>query len=295
MEKSGTPQGQDQTTKKTDQPQDSGALRNRLPSIGQNPPPPDGSDGATRHANPAPWWKRLNWTLVIESAVFIVAVYVACIYSRQLDQMVESNKINHESLEAVQRAFVIFHHINLDTNRVNLRETERQWVFTVIVENSGTTPAISKIQYFSAGNEFKDQLSEEQFVGAEKNLPIGETGPKAQKGIGPIIKTDIFILGTYPLASIGTKEFMDFIRSKRIFLWGWVGYRDVFPGTRPHVTEFCEEVIGIGAGIPGMATPPAKIDPAKLQPRVNFQECEQHNCTDDHCKDYQTIAALVPK
>lgn len=29
----------------------------------------------------------------------------------------------------------------------------------------------------------------------------------------------------------------------RIFIWGWVEYDDIFPGTQPHRTEFCNEII----------------------------------------------------
>jgi len=122
MEKSGTPQGQDQTAKKTDKPQDGGALGNRLPPEGQKPPPPPEHNNPDDHSGQAPWWKRLEvWKFIGEMVLVVIGIYLACVYSGQLTQMIESNKINRESLTSVQRAFVTFQQINLDTIPLNLR------------------------------------------------------------------------------------------------------------------------------------------------------------------------------
>lgn len=101
-----------------------------------------------------------------------------------------------------------------------------------------------------ASNKLQAEPTEPEFIGSDKNYPIGEIGPKSQVGMGPVIEDSAFIMGKYPftVASVGSKEFYAFAHSRRIFLWGWVGYRDVFPKTMPHVTEFCEEMRGIGAG-----------------------------------------------
>lgn len=239
---------------------------------------------------------KTNRIVALATICILITTVIYTFYAgRQWLAMLDSNTINKESLEAVQRAFVTFQKINLDAIRTSLQSDERSWVFTAIVENSGTTPAINRIQYFSGSNDLQGEPSEEQFIGPNNDRLIGEIGPKAEKGIGPLIKADSFVLGTFPLSSIGSKEFHEFFRSKRILLWGWVGYRDVFPSTRPHITEFCEEVNGVGAAETHAAIPSTKIDLMQLQPTLNFKECEGHNCTDEHCRDYYAIAAMVPK
>jgi len=205
-----------------------------------------------------------------------------------------SNFINEQALVSVQRSFVTFRQISLDAIPIDLEGIKRQWVFDAIIENSGTTPAINRVEYFTASNKLSDEPAEIQFIGEEKDRPVGEIGPKAQKTIGPVIHPDDFVLGNFSLDSIGTEDFMKSFRSKRIFFWGWVGYRDVFPDTRPHITEFCVESDGIVANLPG-TTRPIHFDVKSLQPRLHYKECKQHNCTDEHCRDYQTMAAIVPK
>ena len=238
--------------------------------------------------------EQLNLDTQRVIAFFAFAYATVAIF--QWCALLNSNKINREALTSVQRAFVTFSQISLDTYPHSAPNTgDDQWVFTAFVENGGTTPAINKIAYFTGDSSLQDEPSEQQFIGSDQDRPIGEIGPKAQKGIGPIFKTDEFVLGKYPLSGINTKEFNDFFLNKRIFLWGWVAYRDVFSDTRPHVTEFCEEVNGVfGVMVPIPNSSSAKrTDSTKLQPKLHFKECKSHNCTDEHCADYQTIASLV--
>lgn len=230
---------------------------------------------------------------VLETFGILAVMAYTFIAYNQWRQMIVSNDTSRESLQAVQRAFVTFLSVNLDVVPSSLKVSksdQMQWVFYGIVENSGTTPALEKVQYFTGSNELRDEPSEGDFIGHDANREIGELGPKAQKNIGFLVKNQDFVLGNYPLTAIGTPDFMRFFRSQRIFIWGWVGYRDVFPRTEAHVTEFCEELHGLGVATYQETGKGTKV----LRPTVTFMECAKHNCTDKNCKDYQQIADLVP-
>jgi hypothetical protein len=62
--------------------------------------------------------------------------------------------------------------------------------------------------------------------------------------------------------------------SAYLYLWGWVTYRDVFPGTPPHRTEYCLQLTKWG-GDP--------LNPAGSY-SMGFNFCPIHNCTDDECR-----------
>jgi hypothetical protein len=156
----------------------------------------------------------------------------------------------------------------------------------------GTTPATNKIQYFYSSNILTEEPVEDQFIGPTKDRTRGgEIGPKSHKSIGPIVKSDEFILGTFKLSDVGSPAFMQFFKARRIFFWGWVIYNDVFPQTPVRLTEFCEEVNGI-AVMGSSVTNPNPLIP-KMRPNLNLKECNQHNCTDEYCSDYQEIVSAV--
>ncbi|MFZ0279287.1 MAG: hypothetical protein WA254_08730 [Candidatus Sulfotelmatobacter sp.] len=148
------------------------------------------------------------------------------------------------------------------------------------------TPAINKTEYFMGSNTLHEEPSEEEFVGTETNRPIGEIGPKVTKRVGQLLEQDDFVLGGYSLLQIGDQGFHAYLASHDVFFWGWVAYRDIFPTTNPHITEFCEHMTGIIAFNDASGS---------LVPKLQFSECRQHNCVDDHCQDYKAMADLVPK
>jgi hypothetical protein len=184
------------------------------------------------------------------------------------------------SLEAVQRAFVTFDQMGLDATPTEIGGPATQWMFYAMVENSGTTPAIDKVQFFAGSNALSAEPSEAEFIGTIKERRVGgEIGPKARKNVGLKITGPDFILGRFPFSSINTAEFHKFFTSRRIVFWGWISYRDVFQEA-PHLTEFCQQVTGVGMTDKGL-------------PTIPFKECDAHNCTDEHCDDYQQITSLV--
>jgi hypothetical protein len=60
-----------------------------------------------------------------------------------------------------------------------------------------------------------------------------------------------------------------------LFIWGQATYFDVFPNTPEHITQFCQEAIGISG-----SNPSDVLENAGLV----TQACLIHNCIDDDCK-----------
>ena len=65
----------------------------------------------------------------------------------------------------------------------------------------------------------------------------------------------------------------------RIFMWGWITYKDGFAGTPLRVTEFCDELTNITSTKDDLSDPTADIH---WEPSV----CREHNCYDKDCRDY---------
>ena len=112
MQASDPPQGQDNVPNHTDDAPDGGALVNPPLGITGNPPPVSEHGKASQNTSRAPWWRRLDaWRFIAEVIILAVTIRIAFIYSGQLCQMIESNTINRESVETVQRAFLSFNRL----------------------------------------------------------------------------------------------------------------------------------------------------------------------------------------
>lgn len=99
------PKRQDTGANHGNDPHDSGTLRAASPRIGSDPPTPPERNNSNDDS--APLSKRLEvWKFVGEVIIIIITLYIACVYSGQLNQMIESNRISRESLQSVQRAFI---------------------------------------------------------------------------------------------------------------------------------------------------------------------------------------------
>jgi hypothetical protein len=151
---------------------------------------------------------------------------------------------------AVQRAFVSLLRPQSDLlfdqsgNFVGLRV----WV---IWKNSGATPASPMRGVFGAtwvppGGEFQ----------------FGQSGNDVQKKpfvLGPLTEITsgwIDIAAPHVVATLN--------KQSRQFIWGWVEYQDIFPGSLVHVSEFCLELSLDGQLKPGEC-------------RVFFGSYEEHN------------------
>ena len=64
-----------------------------------------------------------------------------------------------------------------------------------------------------------------------------------------------------------------------IFAWGWTTYRDIFPDSQMHLTEFCTDISTVAF---------TKPDHTDFTGDLNFgtPSCPTHNCFDNECEDY---------
>ena len=137
---------------------------------------------------------------------------------------------------------------------------------------------------FRFGN-LKEEPTEEQFASEEgvnpTAMPPSVIAPKQQPEVGPLIARETDLFGD-ALIHPTVERLRQVIEGEHLFVWGWLAYRDVFPKTRVHLTEFCENLARI--------TVP---DTPGVQPVFDFKGCRKHNCVDEHCDDYQQMLKLA--
>jgi hypothetical protein len=203
---------------------------------------------------------------------------------KSADAALKANEISSESLYAVQRAYVVFDHINGERIQTLIPIGTNIWHFNPIWENAGNTPATPAIHDFFT-QLLSDEPNENRFIGKESEYPEFQIGPHAHLGgtVRNIQESELL------KARVGIDNGTKFIA------WGWFVYRDVFPKSESHVTEFCAHLKEIGFNqpiqqVPGLAPilPPGS-------PNVTWVGCKHHNCVDRNCKDYEQITALLPK
>lgn len=81
--------------------------------------------------------------------------------------------------------------------------------------------------------------------------------------------------------AISPNDLVDVQRGvKFIYVWGWVRYRDVFPGTEEHITRFCWSVSTIGNPLNCVAGARPN-HPRRLT--FTFTHHNEGNCADEEC------------
>jgi hypothetical protein len=205
-------------------------------------------------------WLVAVFTLVIMASSIVYTVYA----KKQWKVMRESNEINRESLESVQRAFVNYLRSDMSTGRANLPKGKHVDFIDMapVWQNSGNTPAIGITTLVGAA-EREEEPTEDEFLSATQI---------------PKIKGVIAAKAEQPTSDIRVaKSFADDTVSTPRFLWGWIVYRDIFQ-KKAHVTEFCIKAVEIRHFQDG---------------HLHFSGgvCDRHNCVDEFCDDYSTIAA----
>jgi len=229
-----------------------------------------------------PWKEDRNF--ILQFAAVAVGGAVALIYACQLGQMIESNRINRESLEYTQRPF-------LNPRPLKIARIIRQMpngnvrnvVISVTWQNTGNTPAIRVIKFFDAMEGAEP--TEEQFRG-QKPLPPEATfvviPSKTDDDPQTLEQPESFILGD--LVNVPPEQRKGGAINHPTFVWGWAAYRDVFPKTKIHVSEFCLRSVSLELLASNPDGPPT----------VQFQSCHGRGyCIDEQCKDYGEIASLV--
>ena len=227
----------------------------------------------------------LDWCMFVLTVLTLLAVagYAVVAFLQHRD-FLESNRINREALESVQRAFVTFKQVKFDVGDRLIAPYDRIWKCSITWENSGTTPAFLIVRYINADNEEASGPSFNDFVGTPKDrITIeGEIGPKSERTLGPVQKSESLVFGGFTFSPANQEKIAKVIRLGRFHIWGWIIYRDVFPHSPIRLTEFCSHLMG------GNTEKGTGIAP-------DIQACSEHNCSDEHCKDYRAMMQLVPK
>ena|ERR1017187_6457188 len=161
--------------------------------------------------------------------IFFATVAYAVIALFQWCAMKESNHINRESLQSVQRADVYYAGIRADA--VHRPDGGFTWEMSCIWENGGPTRAKNAISTCNIAS-----LTDEEF----RNIDF-KVDPHSIKTIGSINHGLPFYVG---YGDEPPNFGADIKNGFHVVYWGWVGYRDIFEaeGTKPHVTEFCVEL-----------------------------------------------------
>lgn len=106
-------------------------------------------------------------------------------------------------------------------------------------------------------------------------------GPKESHALGLVEKGEDFLPVSKPVSGSSVAASSAPLAGHRFF-WGWVAYRDVLPGTKRHLTEFCRELRFVG------------YRSSNQNLSLNFNSCQHHNCTDESCEDYEEMLTMVP-
>jgi hypothetical protein len=145
-----------------------------------------------------------------------------------------------------------------------------RWRFRPILKNFGDTPT-------------KNMTMHTRCEVRTVQLPAGfdfDYGTPALVGSGLLAPNTEGFSGLAPPVSdpaITPQDILDAQSGRKlIFIWGWVRYRDVFPGTPLHITRFCWVITPVGD--------PTTFDP-KVPNTIEFQTIHhmEGNCADDEC------------
>jgi hypothetical protein len=235
-----------------------------------------GSDQTTRHRDgrrepTPPEVIRMTWDFIRkpENANAIVAVFTALIFLTGLIYTIfaglqwrairESNEINREALESVQRAYVTFSPFITQVIRSRTNGSPPvAWRFQIPVVNSGTTPTRDMLNYATLYITEGELPADFDFQDFEHGRSM-VLGPKAE------INFETSEAGIDSIADVANGK-------KSLYLYGWATYRDIFKNTQRHVTKFCYRVEVRTA------------DPLHdLSPNARYTIYGKHNCTDEEC------------
>jgi hypothetical protein len=196
-------------------------------------------------------------------------------------------EITRDSLTSVQRAFLSFQ--NFDDLRVqdSGHANAHYWTKDAVFQNTGATSAID-VGGVAFLADLLTEPTEDQFKGHYTKLPTITVPPKSSKDV-PVVPEHVpepllfgVDLGEPVTPEMTTKTTFN----GQLFVWGWAYYRDVFPRTKPHVTEFCSKIIraDFRPDLPGGS-----------HIKFVYSGCSKHNCDDEQCKDYHEIVRTAEK
>jgi len=172
-------------------------------------------------------------------------------------------RTSKDALTAVQRAFIFA--TNMDVVRVADPSNPSKigsLEFSITWVNNGTTPTHNMRTYYNWLTPPIALPSDFTYpdLGDHKSIPIA-LGPRGVAHTTPIL---------VPAEAI--RKIMN--HQGHLYIWGWATYKDIFQGTKPHITRFCTEVTGFDGD-------PLNGSDANSKPMT--VNCG-NNCYDDECK-----------
>lgn len=204
--------------------------------------------------------RRIFWIGVL--TLLALTVYTRITYE-QWKAMLDSNAINREALESVQRAFVNIGKTMQDNPVVIPGQNEiRGWEFRPRMANSGSTPtrnASSHANFLFLPAALPADFSFPDLGAQTPDIPF-ILGPK-EEAMGALLNV--------PFSAIEDVKG----KKTRLFFWGWATYNDIFPKTPQHISMFCIEL----AEVRGPLTPNTGY-------QFLWSLCGRHNCADDECR-----------
>jgi hypothetical protein len=262
-----TPQRQDNTDAHGEKSQDGSTLSNITLSEAEGPsPPPKKRHCYHCHCEPKPWWKRINWQLLVELVVFGLGFKVACIYEHQLKAMLEANELTRNNFVVDERAWVgidfkLVHTVNPDGTVRFIANGE--------LRNTGKTPALKMslphaVVITKPWDELIDQDKEwesgissvrhseetgKQVLESEANKKVGH--PELMAMFAAMLANQsekwhsqggALAPNAPPLAAFAVDETLvdPSARNGKPQVTYWLGrltYSDIF--SKPHTTKFC--------------------------------------------------------
>ena len=178
-----------------------------------------------------------------------------------------------EALIADRRAFVFPIGLNQFWER-DPKTGQYNWRLRPGLLNTGETP--TRRLRFYVDCEFRNSPLPEnfQFIDGPARPGKGFLGPKATLygGLAPQLQN----------AALSPQDLHDIINGRKyVYLWGWIRYFDVFPGTPEHITRFCWQILVTGDPFKFVPGQVPQQDPDNLN--FSYLQTAQGNCADEEC------------
>jgi hypothetical protein len=207
-----------------------------------------------------------NYGAITALSTIIIAAFTGTLWSATTRQA----ELTKEALIADKRAFIFAKSLG------GFWERDDQiglynWRFRPLWENTGETPTSRMTMCTECELRNTPLPNNFDFRHDPQHVGNGLIGPKSATygGIAP----------QSPAAAVSPSDLHDVQHGRKfLYLWGWIRYYDVFPGTPQHVTRFAWAIVVLGD--------PFKYDPAAAVCSVSFSNIylASGNCADDDCQ-----------
>ena len=183
-------------------------------------------------------------------------------------------ELTKEALVADKRAFVFLTGFN-QTWLYDVASDQYHWRFRPNLRNSGDTPTKQMTMYVECEIRNTSLPPNYPFNYQSFNVAGGTIPPKfeLQGGLAP----------HPPDSGVTPQDIIDSqLGRKYIYIWGWVKYRDVFPGTEEHITRYCFLITPVGDPLKFVPNTPGQ-PPTLGTLAFPYIYHNEGNCIDNEC------------